>query len=188
MRPKPQAIVVDTDAIVATRSNRGRSSTLRQGLIARTLWAVPRLRSRFWQYIPRWLRRRATPPVMAIGYECFNEAERVPEANFEPDFELYQAAELLGTVGTFHGPEALNQVIAELRDAFDDVRFRPVSIKTVDDERYVAIVRFSGTGRGSGVGVDREIAHVWRIRDGLASRLEVYWEPADAARSPILAR
>lgn len=159
---------------------------LLQARIIPLIWKFPRLRSRTWRYLPSSLRRQIVPALLAYGYDQFNRAE-VVRTNFTQDFELYQAAELLGTVGTFHGPGALEQTIAELREAFGEVRFRPVSIKPVDDERFVALVRFSGTGRGSGISVDRVIAHVWQVRGGLAARLEVYWDPSEVPRSPVLA-
>jgi ketosteroid isomerase-like protein len=124
--------------------------------------------------------RRAYPLVLLRGYEDFNRGQTVPHANFVADFELYQAAEVLGTVGTFHGPTALDQVIAELHEAFDDVRFAPEQIIRVNDLALAFVVRFMGVGRGSGVGVDRSIAHVWTRRDLQARRLEVHWDPADA--------
>lgn len=111
----------------------------------------------------------------------------MPSGNFVDDFTLYQAAEVLGTVGTFRGPGALDEVMAELREAFDDVRFSPESIRRLDDDRLIFIVRFSGIGRGSGVRVNRPIAHTWTMRKLRAARLEVYWEPAEALEAAGLA-
>jgi ketosteroid isomerase-like protein len=124
--------------------------------------------------------RRLYPYVLLRGYEDFNRLGAVPHAVFAEDFQLYQAAELLGTVGTFHGPTALDQVVAELRESFEDVHFVPHAVTRINEHRLVVVVRFMGTGGGSGIPVDHLIAHLWTRRGFRASRLEVYWETAEA--------
>lgn len=47
-------------------------------------------------------------------------------------------------------------------------------------ERTVVLTRYHGRGRGSGVELDVEGAHVWTLRAGKAVRLEVF---ADRARA-----
>jgi len=47
-------------------------------------------------------------------------------------------------------------------------------------ERTIVLTRYHGRGRGSGVEVDVEGAHVWTIRAGRAIRLEIF---ADRARA-----
>ena len=148
--------------------------------LAEALWRFPRVRTAAWPVIPAAVSRRLLPVVFRRGYVDFNWLGSVSSSNFADDFELYQAAEVLGTVGTFRGAGALDQVIAELREAFDDVRFRPEALTEIEAERFLMIVRFSGTGRGSGVKVDRLIAHVWTMRGPLMARLETYWDPAEA--------
>ena len=154
-------------------------SPVRRGIVE-ALYFGARLRSLTAPLISESVLRRAFPHVLLRGYVDFTQHSTIPPANFAPDFELYQAAEVLGTVGTFHGPGALDQVIAELHDAFDEVRFVPKAVRKVDDHRLVLIVRFGARGRGSGVRVDQSIAHVWTREGVLARRLEVYWEPREA--------
>jgi ketosteroid isomerase-like protein len=38
----------------------------------------------------------------------------------------------------------------------------------------VVLARYTGRGKGSGVEVDTEGAHVWTLRDGKAVRLEIF--------------
>jgi ketosteroid isomerase-like protein len=40
----------------------------------------------------------------------------------------------------------------------------------------------SGRGRGSGVPVEEEIAHLWTVDDGIAVAMQVYSDPQDALR------
>jgi uncharacterized protein len=46
----------------------------------------------------------------------------------------------------------------------------------------VVLTRYRGRGKGSGVEVDEEGAHVWTIRDGKAVRLEVFADRERALR------
>jgi ketosteroid isomerase-like protein len=52
-----------------------------------------------------------------------------------------------------------------------------------EGEAVVALARYRGRGRGSGVEVDVEGAHVWRMRDGMAVRLEVFADRRAALES-----
>jgi ketosteroid isomerase-like protein len=58
-------------------------------------------------------------------------------------------------------------------DAFDEFRVEPLEV-IEEGDKLVAAVRQSGRGRGSGVDIAVEIAHVWTVRDGQAIRLESY--------------
>jgi ketosteroid isomerase-like protein len=43
-----------------------------------------------------------------------------------------------------------------------------------DGDTVIVLARYRGRGKGSGVDVDVPGAHVWRMRDGRAIRLEVF--------------
>lgn len=75
--------------------------------------------------VPKSVIRRVVPSVLLRGYEDFNRRSSIPHGNFVEDFEVYQAAEVLGTVETFHGRTVPDQVIAEPHEAFYEVRSVP---------------------------------------------------------------
>jgi ketosteroid isomerase-like protein len=52
-------------------------------------------------------------------------------------------------------------------------------------DTVVVLTRYRGRGRGSGVEVDREGAHVWKLRDGKAVRLEVFADRERALREAV---
>jgi hypothetical protein len=156
-----------------------RPSGLRSILIG-ALYSAGRLRVLAEPLIGEAVFRRAFPHTLMRGYEDFNRRSTIPHANFAENFELHQTAAMLGTVGTFHGPGALDEVIAELHEGFENVRFSPEVIRRVDGCRLVVVVRFIAKGRASGVQVDHNIAHVWTREGVQAKRLEVYWEPREA--------
>ncbi len=68
------------------------------------LYAAGGLRAKAPRLVPNSVVRRVLPSVLLRGYEDFNRGSSIPLGNFVEDFELYQAAEVLGTVGTFYGP------------------------------------------------------------------------------------
>ena len=41
-------------------------------------------------------------------------------------------------------------------------------------DHVVVLTRYTGRGKGSGVDVDTQGAHVWTLRDGKAVRLEIF--------------
>lgn len=126
--------------------------------------------------------------LLLRGYRDFDGSSGVRESVFARDFELFQAAEVLGTVGTFHGRAALRTVVGELQEAFGGIGFSPAFALPVDAGRVILAVRFTATGLASTVSTDRLIGHYWR-RDGHeASRLEVYWELDEALSAAGVAR
>jgi ketosteroid isomerase-like protein len=157
------------------------------GWLIEAAWRSPRVLRAIVGASPPSLYRRIAPAFVRRGYQEFNSRGTVPRELFADEFELYQAAELLGTVGTFRGRDALDRVLTELRDAFADVHFDPQAMSRVDNHRFVFVVQFAGRGIGSGIAVDRPIAHVWTVERNRATRLEVYWEPAEAFEAVGLA-
>jgi ketosteroid isomerase-like protein len=113
-------------------------------------------------------------------YRLFNETGRVPRQVFAADVELRQTAALIDTAGRFEGWEGIDRALAELRVAFDDIRFEPLALAEPGDERILVLVRFKGVGRGSGLEVNQRVGHLFSLRDGSVVRWEVYWEEADA--------
>ncbi len=145
------------------------------------LYGSRRLRKALWE-MPKdsRYRRSALPAFFAWCYRRVNSGESIPYSVFTEDFVLLQTAALFDSAGTFAGPRGLDQVFEEIAAAFDEFEFEPVSAIELEGERILLRVRFRAVGRGSGVALERTIGHLISIRDGCASRLEVYWEEADA--------
>jgi ketosteroid isomerase-like protein len=65
---------------------------------------------------------------------------------------------------------------------------RPLTITAEEfiqsGDRILALIRWKGTGRGSGVEVEAEGAHLWTFRGGLAIRFDVYRD-RDEARAAL---
>ena len=91
--------------------------------------------------------------------------------------------------------EGLEKVLESQRDWLRQWE-RPFSVEA---EKYipagdavVVLIRWHGTGRGSGVALEAEGAHVWEIRDDKAVRWDIYRDReralADAGVRPEEAR
>ena len=60
------------------------------------------------------------------------------------------------------------------------IHIEPEQFFDVDDERVLAFVRVSATGRDSGVAVEVKPAHEFTIRDGLIVRFKAYRDRTQA--------
>jgi ketosteroid isomerase-like protein len=130
--------------------------------------------------------RRVLPQAMRVvqcTFDYFNRTGSIPASAFDRDAVTNQAAEVLGTVGTFHGHQGWLDLMAEVREAFDVVRLEPERLVATPPGRIVVFVRLSARGRASGLSVDTPIAIVVTIRRGRAGRLDIYRDPADAVEA-----
>ena len=146
-----------------------------------TLAGVPGLPQVSWRLVPKG--RSVLIQAMRVvrcAFDHFNRTGSLPAAVFDRAAVTNQAAEVLGTVGTFHGHQGWLELMDEVHEAFDAVRLEPERLVGSPPDRMVVLVRLSARGRGSGLSVDTPIAIVVTIRRGRAGRLDIYREPADA--------
>lgn len=128
--------------------------------------------------------RRVLVPAMRVvqcTFDYFNRTGSLPSSVFHRGAVINQAAEVLGTVGTFHGHEGWLDLMAEMREAFDHVRLEPERLIAAPPDRIAVFVRLSARGRASGLALDTPIAIVVTIHGGRAGRLDIYRDPAGAA-------
>jgi ketosteroid isomerase-like protein len=102
------------------------------------------------------------------------------------DVELYQASEIPGATVSV-GRLEFQRGIADWLSGFER-GFQYEVLDLVDCEPSVfARLMLHGTGRGSGVEINREIFNVWEVRDDKAWRCRVYWNEDDARHAAGLA-
>jgi uncharacterized protein len=117
----------------------------------------------------------ANVATLRAGYDALNRGDLSRVMALIDDEITWDPGPLTPDAGdtSSSGPAGFESLIRSWIDAFDDFRIEPLDV--VEDGPYlVATVRQSGTGRGSGVDIAIEIAHVWTVRDGRAVRLESY--------------
>jgi ketosteroid isomerase-like protein len=109
------------------------------------------------------------------GYEAFAAGDvKSALSLLRPDIEVVVHTER-PDIGSevYHGHEGFLSNLSEITEVFDDFKVE-VEKADVASERIMVTVRVTGRGTTSGAGIDTHMFHVWTVRDGLASRLEIY--------------
>lgn len=107
------------------------------------------------------------------GYEALNRGDLSGvRALLHPEIE-WQEGPAAPEGGIHHGRDSFEAFLRKWLESFDSFRIEPEEILEHED-RLIALVRQSGTGRASGVEVEVRIAHVWTVKDGQAVRWQSY--------------
>jgi ketosteroid isomerase-like protein/GNAT superfamily N-acetyltransferase len=80
------------------------------------------------------------------------------------------------------GLDAIERHYRRWYEAYPDLRLEPVEGKANGDKVFIW-VRFVGHGAGSGLAIDMQLAHVWTLRDGKASRVVEYFDRDEGMRA-----
>jgi ketosteroid isomerase-like protein len=76
--------------------------------------------------------------------------------------------------GPIHGKNAMRAYVQDWIDLFDDFRIEPVELIDAGENRVVAVLRFGGRAKLSGVETDQIMGAVFHIRDGKIARGREY--------------
>jgi uncharacterized protein len=111
--------------------------------------------------------------TLRIGYEAFNRGDWDATTRFaHPEFEL-KTAERVPNPGTYRGPEEARRFFEDLFSPFEEMVVEPEEFFERGDQIAVfVLVRLKPTG--SSAVVENRIGHLWTMREGKASRLEVF--------------
>ena len=82
----------------------------------------------------------------------------------------------------YHGRDGVRAALESSDETFEEFNLEPIDLIGVGDRHVVVVLRMTGRGRGSGVPVEEEIAHLWTIVDGKAVTMQVYSHQEDALR------
>ena len=122
----------------------------------------------------------ANVATLRAGYDALNRGDVSEVMALIADDITWDPGELTPDrdVGA-SGPAGFEALIRSWIDAFDDFHIEPLEV-TERGHFLIASVRQSGRGRGSGLDIAIEIAHVWTVANGRAVRLESYRNAEDA--------
>jgi ketosteroid isomerase-like protein len=76
--------------------------------------------------------------------------------------------------GPIHGKDAMRAYVQDWIDLFDDYKVEPVELIDAREDVVVAVLRFGGRAKRSGVDTDQIMAAVFEIRDGKIARGREY--------------
>jgi len=102
--------------------------------------------------------------------------------------ELHQAVDLVGTKGAFRGKDGALELLDEIAESFTEIDWRPQRVIDLGDERYLVLLFPKGTGAGSGVVLEAEVAHLVQQRDGKTTRLDTFVGWAEALEAVGLSK
>jgi ketosteroid isomerase-like protein len=114
-------------------------------------------------------------------YERFDETHHPVAELLAPDF-----AWDMSTFGgwpedpVYYGADGMAEFLATWLENFDDWELRAERLLDAGDDVVVAIVWQRARSKGSGAMVDMSFAQVWTVRDGLAARMQMYPDAAQA--------
>ena len=86
--------------------------------------------------------------------------------------------------GTYRGHAGWRQLVEQMAEEVSGFQFVPEDLIDVGQDRVVAVTRWVGTGRTSGIAVpDTTIGFVYTLRDGLVVRQESFRNKDDALKA-----
>jgi ketosteroid isomerase-like protein len=83
------------------------------------------------------------------------------------------------TVEAASGRDGVESWIRQADELIEDFVIEIEEIVEAGEDRVVVLVHEHGRGRGSQVGIEQHLAHVWTIRDGRAVAIEAFVDRED---------
>jgi ketosteroid isomerase-like protein len=92
----------------------------------------------------------------------------------DPGVEVVTSGAFLDRGAVYHGHDGVREFLAMLNEAFDEFTYEVLEVTELDEDRVLSLVRVNARGKGSGLEVAMEAAHLWILRGDRAIRLEAY--------------
>jgi ketosteroid isomerase-like protein len=112
--------------------------------------------------------------VVRAGFEALSE--RGVEGLMpliHPEFEVTTPPGLAAEPDTYRGPDGVRRYFDSFYDAMDEVRFEPREFREAGG-RVIVPVTLTARGRTTGIEATQELVLTWTLRDGRATRVEVF--------------
>jgi ketosteroid isomerase-like protein len=118
--------------------------------------------------------------IVERGFDAFNERGVegiIPLVH--SDFEATTPPSLASEPDTYQGPDGIRRWFDSFDEVMDEIRWEPHRFREVDDR---VVVEFTLRARGKTTGLDfgQDAVMVWEIRDGMASRLDLFQDLDEA--------
>jgi hypothetical protein len=114
--------------------------------------------------------------------EAYNSGEvQLIVHQVHPEIEVYTGPSLINE-GTYWGPDGLLQWLEQWNEAWDEFQLSIEKLEPIGERHVVADIRQTGRGRGSGVEIEGNVAHVYEFEDGICTRFHLYAD-GDQARA-----
>jgi ketosteroid isomerase-like protein len=113
--------------------------------------------------------------VVRVAYEAFAREglDRFTE-HFTDDVDYRAVEGAPDDRGPIHGKDAVRAWLQDWIDTFHEFWFEPIELIDAGEDTVVAVERFGGRAKLSGVETDQTEAVVYSIRDGKLARCREY--------------
>jgi ketosteroid isomerase-like protein len=120
---------------------------------------------------------RLVQDVYALGLDP-RVVDRAFDEYLSEDFEFRTPARY-PDAEVYRGREGLLRWEKMLREVWGESRFEPQEFRDLGD-RVLVLTRVVAEGGSSGVRLDAQTGHLWSFREGRATSVEIYLDPAEA--------
>jgi uncharacterized protein len=118
--------------------------------------------------------------LVRCGYEAWNRGDVEAVMEFLDPEIRWEGYTHLPESGTLTGRDEVRAWLERFLEAWEELDIE-VTEMIENDDRVIALVRFRGRGKESGVDVESGVdAHVWTVRDGRAVAVRLYQGTRDA--------
>ena len=97
------------------------------------------------------------------------------------DIELLTPLGPIG--GTYKGAEDIRRFFGDLEDTSPDFRLHLEHVEAIDEDRVLAFLRMSASGRTSGIAHGAPTANLYDLRDGKIRRVRIFLDRDEALKA-----
>ena len=87
---------------------------------------------------------------------------------------------LVSIGGVYEGPEDIRRFFADLQDTSPDFRIEVERMEAIDQDRILALLHVTATGRASGIPTPAATANVYDLVDGKIRRVRIFLDRQQA--------
>jgi ketosteroid isomerase-like protein len=121
--------------------------------------------------------------ALRVVYAEWGRGNWVPRFDvYAPDMEWGWSSDFPGLAGVYYDPAQPNERLREWLSPWEHWACEAERFITHGDD-VVVLTRYRGVGKGGGVPVDTEGAHLWQMRAGQAVRLEIFADRSSALKA-----
>jgi uncharacterized protein len=113
--------------------------------------------------------------ILDEGYAAINAGD-VEGAlrHLDPEIEVVTSGAFLDRGAVYRGHDGVREFLGMLGDAFQELSYEVLELSEPGEDLVLALLRVTARGKGSGLEVAKEAAHLWTMRGVIAVRLEAF--------------
>jgi ketosteroid isomerase-like protein len=119
--------------------------------------------------------------IVRAAIAAYNRGDLDALAEYWTDDIDYRAVEgALDDRGPMHGKDAVRAYMQDWLDTFDGLNVDPLEVIDAEGDQVVAVLRFGGRAKQSGVETDLTFATIHTLREGKIARGREHWTKEEA--------